>query len=245
MLTRPRIWIAVALCLGLAACSSSRTAVKDISREQRLVDDSRGIFDDFLADPHMEVFRDHLKEAKAIVLVPELLKGAFLFGGTTGKGVLLVRDEKTGEWSQPAFYTVGSVSFGLQAGGKQSAAVLLAMTDEGVEMFYKSSFKLGTDVNLVVGPVGAGVEGSTVPKLSGDLISFARSEGAFAGYSFEGAVISSREDWNEAYYGKPVKPEDIIVKRKVSNPDSAQLLEAVTKATTKPKKKLSGHTNPP
>ena len=198
------------------------------------MDDSRSTLDGFFADPHMEVFRYHLKEAKAIVIVPELLKGALLFGGTTGKGVLLVRDEKTGEWSQPAFYTLGSVSFGLQAGGKQSEVVLLAMTHEGVEMFYKSSFKLGTDVNLVVGPVGAGAAGSTVPKLSGDLITFARSEGAFAGSSFEGAVINSREDWNKAYYGKPVKPKDIIVKRNVSNPNSTQLLEAVTKATTKP-----------
>ena len=154
-------------------------------------------------------------------------------------------DEKTREWSQPAFYTVASVSFGLQAGGKVSEVVLLAMTAEGVEMFYKSSFKLGTDVNLVVGPVGAGAEGSTVPKLTGDLISFARSDGAFAGASFEGALINSRDDWNKAYYDKPVEPEDIIVKRNVGNPDSAELLEAVTKATTKPKKEFSDHTNPP
>ena len=234
MFARLRIWIAVALCLALIACSTSKTAVKDTSREQRLVDDARRTFENFLADPDMGWFRDNLKNAKALIIVPQMLKAALLFGGTTGRGVLLVYDQNAGGWSQPAFYTLGSVSFGYQVGGKKSEVVLLAMTETGVEMFFRSSFKLGTDVNVVAGSAGAGAAGSTAPKLTGDLISFARSEGAFAGASFEGALINARNDWNKAYYGKPVDPVDIVVKRDVSNPDSAQLVEAVTEASRNP-----------
>jgi lipid-binding SYLF domain-containing protein len=233
MRTQRRIWIGVALFLALLSCSASKTAVKDSSAEQRLVDDARNTLKNFLADEQMGFFREYLKEADGVVIVPQMLKGALLFGGTTAKGVLLVRDDKTREWSQPAFYTVGSVSFGFQAGGKVSEVVLLAMTAEGVEMFYKSSFKLGTDINIIAGPVAGGAKGSTVPKLTGDLISFARSQGAFAGASFEGAIINARNDWNKAYYGRPADPVDILVKRNLSNPQSAQLVEAVTNAATK------------
>ena len=60
------------------------------------------------------------KIAKAIFVVPNMLRAGFVFGGSGGSGALVSRDNKTGAWSYPIFYTMGSVSFGLQAGADSS-----------------------------------------------------------------------------------------------------------------------------
>jgi len=159
-----------------------------------------------------------------------LLKAAFFFGGEGGSGVFLVKDDKSGEWSQPAFYTMGAGSFRFQFGAQASEVVLLVMSQRGVESLLTSTFKLGGDISVAVGPVGAGVEGSTAMNLSADMLSFARAKGLFGGISLEGAVIATREEWNRDYYGKDLRPTDIFVKRSVTNPQSADLRAALDRA---------------
>ena len=88
------------------------------AEEQGTVDKALVTFRNFMADKEMEWFQKNLKDAKALLIVPNLLKAGFILGGSGGSGVLVARDAKTGNWSQPAFYTVGSVTFGLQIGGE-------------------------------------------------------------------------------------------------------------------------------
>ena len=202
----------------------------DEAEQKELVEKSRMTLDGFLTDSNMGWFRDHMKEAKGIFIVPQLLKAAFLFGGEGGSGVFLVKDDKTGEWSDPAFYTMGAGSFGFQFGAQASEVVLLVMSQRGVESLLTSTFKLGGDVSVAVGPVGAGIEGSTAMNLSADLLTFARAKGLFGGISLEGAVIATRDEWNRDYYGKEVRPTDILVKRAVMNPQSADLKAALARA---------------
>ena len=201
------------------------------AEQENIVDQSRMTLRSFLADSRMGWFRDHIKDAKGILIVPQLLKGAFFFGAEGGSGVFLVKDEKTGEWSEPAFYTMGAGSFGFQFGAQASEVVLLAMSRRGVESMFSSTFKLGGDVSVAVGPVGGGIEGSTAMNLSADLLSFARAKGLFGGISLEGAVIASRDEWNQDYYGKAVRPIDILVKQTVTNPQSAILRAALARAS--------------
>ncbi|HEU5407741.1 MAG TPA: lipid-binding SYLF domain-containing protein [Nitrospira sp.] len=201
------------------------------AEQENIVDQSRMTLRSFLADSRMGWFRDHIKDAKGILIVPQLLKGAFFFGAEGGSGVFLVKDEKTGEWSEPAFYTMGAGSFGFQFGAQASEVVLLAMSQRGVESMFSSTFKLGGDVSVAVGPVGGGIEGSTAMNLSADLLSFARAKGLFGGISLEGAVIASRDEWNQDYYGKAVRPIDILVKQTVTNPQSAILRAALARAS--------------
>lgn len=200
------------------------------SDQKELVEKSRMTLESFLADSNMGWFRDHMKEAKGIFIVPQLLKAAFFFGGEGGSGVVLVKDDKTGEWSDPAFYTMGAGSFGFQFGAQASEVVLLVMSQRGVESLLSNTFKLGGDVSVAVGPVGAGIEGSTAMNLSADLLSFARAKGLFGGISLEGAVIAIRDESNRHYYGQDVRPTDILVKRAVTNPQSAGLKTAVARA---------------
>ena len=193
--------------------------------EQLLVDKARITFESFMSDPNMSYLKDHLKEAKGILIVPSLLKAGFVFGGSGGSGVLIVNDAKKGQWSQPAFYTIGSVSFGLQIGGEAAEVIMMVRTQKAVDKLLTSSFKLGGDTSIAVGPVGGGAKSNVVA----DIFSFSRSKGAFAGLALDGSVITTRDKWNAAYYGKSVSPVDILVTHSVSNPGSAELRQTVAK----------------
>ncbi len=213
--------LANASLIGLAPAFAD-----DASEAQQMVEKARLSFENFAADPNLEGLRDLLKTAKGVYIAPQVLRGAFIIGVSGGSGVLLARDEKAGGWGGPAFYTIGEVSFGLQAGADASEVVLLAMTERGVSKLLSTSVKLGADVSIAAGPVGAGVRGETAG-LSADIITFARSKGLYAGISLEGAVVATRGGLNQAYYGKPVTPTDILIRREASNPQAARLIQAV------------------
>ena len=179
----------------------------------------------------MDGFRSLVKNARGIFIAPQILKGAFIVGASGGSGVLVAHDGLTGRWLGPAFYTIGEASFGFQIGGSASEVVLLAMTDRGVNALLESSIKLGADVGVAAGPVGIGAAASTA-NLSVDIVSFSRSKGLFGGISVDGAVVKTRSDWNDAYYGAIVTPVDIFRKRIAGNPHSAGLLSVVSRVVS-------------
>jgi lipid-binding SYLF domain-containing protein len=181
-----------------------------------------------MRDSNYSWVRENINRAKGVLIFPQTLKGGFIFGGSGGTGVLLVRNEKTGNWSEPAFYTIGSATFGLQIGGEAAEIVILAMTQKAVDSLFSSSFKLGGDTSIALGPVGAGAKANAdIPSITSDFIAFAKSKGLYAGLNLEGAVVAVRDSLNRAYYGKDVRPADIIVKHDVRNSRAAQLQEAL------------------
>ncbi len=192
-------------------------------KQQLLVDQARITFKSFMIDKNMAWFREHMHKAKGFLIIPELLKGAWFIGGTGGRGVLVVKDKTTGDWSQPAFYTIGSVTLGIQFGGEKSEIIMMVFTQKGLERLYASSFKFGGDASIAAGPVGGGAKADVMT----DFVSFVRSKGAFAGVSMEGAIVKANHDWNQLYYGKKVSPVGIVEKKLVNNPGSAELLNTV------------------
>ena len=192
-------------------------------KQQLLVDQARIIFKSFMIDKNMAWFREHMHKAKGFLIIPELLQGAFWVGGSGGRGVLVVKDKTTGDWSQPAFYTIGSVTLGIQFGGEKSEIIMIVFTQKGLERLYSSSFKFGGDASIAVGPVGGGAKADVMT----DFVSFVRSKGAFAGVSMEGAILKANYDWNQAYYGKKVSPVGIIEQKLVSNPGTAELRNTI------------------
>ncbi len=224
--------IALVATLAAALLSSGvRPARADDTQDARhLVEKSKLTFDAFLADKDMgPPLRDLLTRAKGVLIYPQVLRGAFIFGGAGGSGVMLARDVAGGAWGGPAFYTMGEVSFGLQIGGDASEIVLVALTDRGVSALLATSAKLGANVSVAAGPLGAGATAATA-NLSADIISYSRAKGLYAGISLEGAVVATRDLMNQAYYGYNVTPRDILVDRKVSNPQAADLVKAVSDA---------------
>ncbi|MEX5217686.1 MAG: lipid-binding SYLF domain-containing protein [Nitrospira sp.] len=213
---RLRVIIAAALILFMAPGISRADTEQD-----QLVEKARLTVQAFMTDESVkDELRSFSKEAKGLFIVPQLLRGAFVFGGAGGSGVLIVRNEKTGAWSQPAFYNIGAVTFGLQAGGDASELIFVVRTQKGLEQFYRSDFKLGADTGLSIGPVGGS---ASVAGITADLVSYGRTKGAFAGMSVDGVVVAVSDESNEGYYGKPVRPVDILVKNAVGNPKSAGL----------------------
>jgi len=202
------------------------SAVAEPAEQQLLVDKARVTFDTFMKDENQAWLKENLNQAKGLIIIPSLLKAGFFIGGSGGSGLLIVKDDKTGQWSQPAFYTLGAGSLGIQFGAEAAEIIMMVRTQKAVDKLFTSSFKLGGDTSIAVGPVGSGVKSNIVA----DILSFSRTKGAFAGISLEGSVISTKDKWNEAYYGKAVNPVDIIVKRSVSNPGSEPLRTSVAKA---------------
>ena len=223
-----RLPLIVAVLLGaMVAVSATPALAADAMEQQQLVDKAKMTVEAFISDPSVGPVTRELKgEAKALFIVPQFLRGAFVFGGAGGSGVLIVRDEKTKQWSEPAFYTIGSASFGLQIGGDVSEMIFVVRNQKGLEEFYRSDFKLGADVTMAVGSVG---EGASVKGISGDMVAYAKKKGAFVGFSADGSIITVSDDSNHAYYGKLVRPIDIIVKQSVSNTKSADLRNAAAK----------------
>ena len=192
---------------------------------QALVDKSVAVVKRFAADKEFTIFQEHIKKAKALLIIPRVLKAGFFWGGSGGDGILVVKDEKTGAWSQPAFYTVGSVSFGLQIGAQEAEVIMLAMSQKAIDSLFASSFKFGGDVSVAAGPQGAGAKRI----VTADFVSFAKAKGLYAGLDFEGSGVQVRDDLNKAYYGKPVRPVEIIVQKTVSNPRAAELQAVLEK----------------
>ncbi len=198
---------------------------------QAIVDKARITFNDFMRDEHYTWLHDNLKNARGLLIFPQVLKAGFIVGGSGGTGVLVVKDEKTCDWSNPAFYTIGSLTLGLQIGGESAEVIMMVMSQKAIDSLYASSFKLGGDTSVALGPVGIGAKSN----ITADFISFAKAKGAYAGVNLEGSVVDVRDGFNSAYYGKSVRPMDIIVEKDVDNTGSHELL-----ATLKEKSIVDG-----
>ena len=220
------LFLAVVLVGALTVLNAVPASANDRMEATQIVEKSCMTFSNFMSDEHMGAFRDLVKDAKAVVIAPEFLKGAFVVGASGGNAIAMVRDERTGRWSEPAFYTIGGASIGFQIGGESSEVVLLAMTQRGVSALMGNSFKLGADAGVAAGPVGMGAQAATA-NLSADILSFSRSKGLYGGISLDGSVVAVREALNHAYYGIEASPTDILVRHQVKNPQTACLFQGL------------------
>jgi lipid-binding SYLF domain-containing protein len=216
----------LATAAGAALLLAAPLARADDAADARgIVDKSRITIESLAADKNMGAMRSALKQARGVLIFPQIIKGAFFVGGSGGTGVLLARDEK-GEWKGPAFYTIGSASIGIAFGGEASEAVIVIGSQKALDSLYANQFKVGADGSISAGPVG---QGGNVAFTS-DMMSFSRSKGAFIGLSFDGSVLDVRDSLNNAYYKAKVSPLDILVRGKVTAAEAARLRAAVAAA---------------
>jgi len=217
------------LMLGVIAsvAIASAPAKADYNEAKDIVDQSRITLSSVLRDKEMGPrVKALMGKAKGILVFPQILKGAFFIGGEGGSGVLMSR-QANGAWSYPAFYTMGSVSFGLQFGGQSSEAVLLLMTQRGFDSILNDQVKVGADVSAAAGPVGVGAEAATTTAAGADIYVYSVNQGLFVGASLEGAVIAKRSDWNKDFYKQTVTPQQIVRENAVQNQDADPLRAAV------------------
>jgi len=213
-----------AASVGLATALGCLPARADDASDARaLVERATATVNAFAANPDYASLPGLLAKAKGVLVYPRIIEGGFIIGGAGGSGVLLVRDEKTGAFSGPAFYSMGGVSIGFLAGGQAAEVILLVNSQNALASLLSTSVKLGAAASVAVGPRGSG-EGAAI---TADFISFSRNRGAFANMSFNGQVIGVRESLNTAFYGKPASPIDILIRQSVSSPEGEPLRVAL------------------
>src|SRR5690242_14708202 len=190
----------VAAVLSLTAWLAPQPA-RAQTDEQSLVDRATLALQDLMTQGVSDDPRRLLQRARAVMICPRVFKAGFFFGGEGGACVLLAR-AGNGTWSYPAFYGMGSGSFGLQIGIQDAQFVMLIMTQKGLNAILDSQFKLGADASLAIATIGAGVQGSTTGALGADIVAFSQTRGLYGGISLEGSLMGQRISWDQAYYGR-------------------------------------------
>jgi len=210
------------LCVGLGLVSSSQAWADNLKDDAEvIVDKARLVIEDVRTAPDSGAAYDLIRQSAGVVIIPDMFKGGFVVGGSYGKGVVVAR--KDGKWSGPSFVYIGAGSVGFQIGAQLTDLILVVIGQNTMDSFLRSSFKLGADAAIAVGPVGAQATAATDILLKGGIYSYSRSKGLFAGVSLEGAGMGTEYDLNRAYYQTTSNPKDILYGQ-VETPVSAQKL---------------------
>ena len=171
---------------------------------------------------------DLLGRARAVLIVPNLMKGGFILGAQYGTGVLLAKG-KDGRWSGPAFYSVAAGSIGLQLGLQDAEAVYIIMSDGGLSAVLDNEFKAGAGAGIAVATIGAGAEANTTSNAGADIYTFSEAAGLYGGAALDGAAILPRDSWNAAYYGGHPTPEDILLRHSQDSRQADRLRDILSR----------------
>jgi lipid-binding SYLF domain-containing protein len=202
-------------------CAHPAPVLAEGNKWTRLVEECGKVMEDSQAMPDQRIPDDLLKECRAIAIFPSTISAGAGLGGKYGQGIIIVRDEKSGNWSPPAVFNLAGGSLGFQIGVQATDFVLLVMNRRSVDGILQGKFKLGADANVAAGPVGRSAEASTDIQMKGGILSYSRSRGLFVGVKLEGAVLTANDDGNEALYGKSLSAEEILMEKKAKMPKCA------------------------
>jgi lipid-binding SYLF domain-containing protein len=216
-----RLFLSIFLFSGLASAGVE---------ENEKVESAIDVMEKITAIPEEGIPPALLRNAHGVAVIPGVIKAGFVVGGSYGRGILTVRDAQ-GRWSPPVFVKLAAGSLGWQIGAQSIDVVLVFKTAKSVDGIVKGTFTLGADAAVAAGPVGRRGEAATDAELKAEILSYSRSRGLFAGVSLEGSSISIDNDANGAFYGKALRPAEVM-EGKAGNPELGQkFLLAVTKAT--------------
>jgi SH3 domain-containing YSC84-like protein 1 len=171
-----------------------------------------------------DIPQDLIDKADCVIVYPSVVKAAFVFGGSYGRGAMTCRTGENfrGPWSAPTMMALEGGSFGFQIGGQATDFVLLVMNERGAKAILSSKVKLGADASAAAGPKGRTAEASTDVTMRAEILSYSRARGLFAGVSLAGSTVRPDNGANENIYHKKISSQDIVFKGAVPVPPSAQ-----------------------
>jgi len=178
--------------------------------------------------------QDLIDKARCVVVMPSVLKAAFVVGGSYGRGTMVCRTGKdfTGPWGAPAMYALEGASVGLQIGGEATDFVFLVMNDRGAGSLLHTKVKLGADISAAAGPKGRSVSADTDAYMRAEILSYSRARGVFAGVSLDGSTLRPDGDANRKLYGESASAAKIITESGATAPAAAhELIQALQKAS--------------
>jgi lipid-binding SYLF domain-containing protein len=179
--------------------SSPVTATDEASK----VRDAIEVMNDIMAILEKSIPPSLLNNAYAVAVIPNVIKGGFVFGGRYGWGVLVVKTKQR-KWSAPAFLSITAGSVGYQIGLESIDVVLVFKSKKSVDRITKGKFTLGADASIAAGPVGRAASAGTDLRLEAEIYSYSRSRGLFAGVSLEGSALQIKDESNRLFYNKEV-----------------------------------------
>jgi SH3 domain-containing YSC84-like protein 1 len=235
--------IAAPLLAFMGGCSQHHVATtaggKTVYGEQaQIIERLRNAGDDLkqlMNAPDNAIPQDVLSDAKCIAVVPDMVKGGFVFGANHGRGVATCRTGKG--WSQPAFFAVTGGTWGAQIGVESVDLVMVFLGDAGMQQLLSSQFKLGAEAGVAGGPVGREAQASTDWKLKNKILVYSRTKGLFAGINLSGAAVKPDDDSTRAYYGKLVSSHETLMGQGPRNENSNLFLTDVREAFRESKAK--------
>lgn len=231
-----KVWVFLLVTAFLSFTSSPVFAADDVKEVDR-VENAGKVITEILEVPE-DIPEDLLNKAYCVVVLPSVLKAAFIFGGSYGRGVMTCRSGKNfdGPWGPPTMMALEGASFGLQLGGQATDFVLLMMSDRSAKGVLTSKVKLGADASAAAGPKGRDLSAATDATMRAEILSYSRARGVFAGVSLEGSTLRPDNDANKKLYGKEISAEAIVLKDAVKAPPSAkELLSTLDRRTPKRK----------
>ena len=222
--------------LALASLSFARGKEKARDEKDRLQNATEAM-QEILNVPD-DIPRNLLDKARCVIVMPSVLKAAFIVGGSYGRGTMVCRTGKdfSGPWGAPAMYALEGGSVGLQIGGEATDFVFLVMNDRGVQSLLHSKVKLGGDISAAAGPVGRSASADTDAYMRSEILSYSRARGVFAGISLEGSTLRPDNVANKNLYGRSLSAAEIINGSEIQIPEAARNLIAILqKASPEPK----------
>ncbi|MDE8347392.1 MAG: lipid-binding SYLF domain-containing protein [Acidocella sp.] len=216
------------LGLSLAAATLATPIAAIADTPQHLVDSATLSIESMMGGTEGTQAQEFLRRAKAVVICPNIFRAGFIIGGEGG-GCVMTSRGADGSWSNPAFYTLGSGSFGFQAGIQNAQIMMMVMTSGGLNALLNSQFKFGADAGLTVATLGAGVNGSMSTALDADIVSFSKSQGLYGGVSLQGSILSNNSADEQSYYGSALDARQIVVDMQGSNQGATPLRETLQK----------------
>ena len=163
---------------------------------ERFVDSAK-VLELFTTDEEHGIPTDILQRARGIAVIPNLIRGGFIFGGRRGRGVIAIRSPN-GEWSNPAFVTLTGGSVGAQFGAESADVVLVFANDRAVRNMAQGKFTLGGDATAIAGPMGRRTQAAVTGRA--EVYVYMHSRGLFAGAAFEGTRLDIDQDASAAFY---------------------------------------------
>jgi SH3 domain-containing YSC84-like protein 1 len=230
--------LALASTIGLTLfVSAPRSAAADEKEADRIHNSAQTLKE--ILDVPENIPQDLLDKARCVVVIPSVVKAAFIVGGSYGRGVMVCRTgrEFTGAWGAPVMMALEAGSVGFQIGGQATDFVILILNNRGVESLLHNKVKLGADASIAAGPKGRDAQAAVDAAFRAEMLSYSRSRGAFAGVSLEGATLRPDNDANRRLYGKEVSAPDIVTESRVPAPEAAHELDATLE-------KASAHLKP-
>src|SRR5271155_1787676 len=212
--------------LLVAPLSFARSAADDNAKDENNRLENAGTVMQEILDIPDDIPQDLLDKARCVVVLPSVLKAAFVVGGSYGRGTMVCRTGKdfTGPWGAPAMYALEGGSFGLQIGAEATDFVILVMNNRGAESLLHSKVKLGGDASIAAGPKGRTASADTDAFMRAEMLSYSRARGVFVGVSLEGSTLRPDDDANRRLYGRDATAAIIITEPKYEAPESAHTL---------------------